>query len=82
MWEFVALAACLLGGTILLGGTAIALMMVLYALPYGAWLGWNMGTKGIPKDAGKRSSLLKQVKNATKLYRSWITHTPHGITDW
>ena len=65
----------------------IAVPAFIYVLPYTVWLGWNQGTKGIPRkqpsdklSAGKQ--LQHNIKNATKLYRSWITHTPHGITDW
>ena len=65
----------------------IIVPLFVYTLPYAAWLGWNQGTKGIPRKQPSDKLppfkwLSHNVKNATKLYRSWITHTPHGITDW
>ena len=68
-------------------GILIFVPLFVYTLPYGAWLGWNQGTKGIPKKQPSDQlppfqSFLHKAKNATKLYKSWITKQPHGITDW
>ena len=66
-------------------GAVIFVPMLFYSLPYLCWAGWNAGSNGVPR---KRDSeklppikgLIFTVKNATKLYRSWITGKPHGIT--
>ena len=76
--------ACLIGFGI---GVLIGAPLLLYTLPYAAWLGWNSGTKGIPKKLPSDKlpgfkNLTHSAKNATKLYKSWITKQPHGITDW
>ena len=75
-----------LAGVVGLGiGVCIGLPLFLYVLPYSMWLGWNGGRNGVPvkceSDSLSGFPYLKfQAKNATKLYRSWITKTPHGIT--
>lgn len=70
-------------------GIAIFLFVVLplfaYTLPYFTWRGWNSGTKGIPKQYESNGFkgakwLFHNIANATKLYRSWFTKQPHGIT--
>lgn len=62
----------------------IAVIPIVYCIPYGIWFGWNAGTNNIPKtssfDKQKKSYFWHQAGNATKLYASWFTHKPHGIT--
>lgn len=82
MWTVVGWMLVIAVGGGLIIGVLIAVPSFLYSLPYAAWLGMHMGKNGIPNDAGDRSSLFHTVANATKLYRSWLTHTPHNITDW
>ncbi len=76
--------ACLIGAGI---GVLIAVPLVVYSFPYYCWLGWNQGTKGIPKKQPSDKlppfkAMAHNAKNATKLYKSWITKQPHGITNW
>lgn len=69
------------------GGLLIAGPLLIYSLPYLAWLGWNSGSNGVPnKLESDNLPALKKIrlhaKNATKLYRSWIKKQPHGITNF
>lgn len=87
MWAFIGYGLAISVGIGLALGVVIGVPVFLYTLPYAAWLGWNQGTKGIPKKLPSEKltpmkNMFHSAKNATKLYRSWITHKPHNITDW
>lgn len=87
MWAFIggAMVVAIGGGLAL--GVLFAVPLFVYSLPYTVWLGWHCGENGIPRKLPSASlppvkNMLHDTKNATKLYRSWITHKPHNITDW
>lgn len=87
MWSFFLMTACLVVGAALLLTVAVWVTMSVYALAYLIWLGWHKGEGGIPRKLPSSSLtgmnyLRHNMRNATKLYRSWFSHTPHGITDW
>lgn len=70
-----------------LAGLCFGGLLLLYSLPYACWLGWNKGSNGIPKTLNSEGlpalkGLLLYSQNSTKLYRSWITKKPHGITNF
>lgn len=65
----------------------IAVPMFIYTIPYMCWFGWNSGSKGVPKKPESDNYqgfkwLTHNAKNATKLYKSWITKQPHNITQF
>lgn len=80
MWAFIGYGLAIGVGAGLIIGVVITVPTLIYSIPYSLWFGWNSGTKGIPKKTS--GNLFHQAKNATKLYRSWITHQPHNITNW
>lgn len=87
MWSFFMMLACLAIGSMLLATVVFCIAMTVYVLPFLTWYGWNSGTKGIPRKSPSSNlpafkSMCHTAKNASKLYRSWITHTPHNITNW
>ena len=87
MWAFIGYGLAIGAGIGIALGVIIVVPSFIYCLPYATWLGWNQGTKGIPRKLPSdklppSKHLFHQVKNATKLYRSWITHQPHNITNW
>lgn len=82
MWAFMGYGLVIGVGIGLAIGVVVVVPTLVYAIPYALWLGWHCGENGIPRSAGKNGNLFKQALNATKLYRSWITHKPHNITDW
>lgn len=69
-----------LGGIIFTGfaigffiSLAIVVPLIIYCLPYSIWV-------GVQNNAGKHKDKLKDgfgknIINATKLYKAWITHT-------
>lgn len=88
MEAFVMMVLAIAGGALAIGGLIGALIVIpimIYSFPYMCWLGWNKGTKGIPRKLeseglSPKDGFLLYAQNATKLYRSWITKKPHGIT--
>lgn len=95
MWTFVFgfMGVCLAIG-VLIG--ALFIPLLIYTIPYGVWLEDQKSLHKIPKklesedwmnntnfeaNAGPGiKNILRNTVNATKLYRSWITKKPHGIT--
>lgn len=57
-------------------GAALAVLifvpLAIYVIPYALWVG-NENTSGRQKDK-KNESVFRSAKNATKLYKAWITH--------
>lgn len=87
MWAFIGYGLAFGVGVGICIFVLVWIPLFIYGLPYVLWAGWNQGKKGVPtkfesdKLTGKKH-IMHNVKNATKLYRSWITHQPHNITNW
>lgn len=87
MWVFIGYGLAIGAGVGIVLGIIIVVPSFIYCLPYMTWLGWNQGTKGIPRKLPSdklppAKNWVHTVSNSTKLYRSWITHQPHNITNW
>lgn len=51
----------------------ILVPLTIYTIPYALWVG-SQNTRGKHKDK-KGEKFFRSVRNATRLYKSWITHT-------
>jgi len=79
---FIAAALFGIGVFFILG---IVFPLGLYTVPYLAWIDDQKKQYSFPKKLESESyPVIKKVfhdaRNATKLYRSWLTKKPHGIT--
>lgn len=87
MWAFIGYGLAIGAGVGIIVGVIFVVTSSIYIFPYMTWLYWNRGSKGIPKDLASEKNkgakfFTHNIRNATKLYRSWITHQPHNITNW